>query len=47
MIHPALPGKQDQGPLCEDRGGFGFDFGNHKKVKQHLVGGFGGQRQRA
>lgn len=40
MIHPALPGKQDQSPLCEDRGKFGFDFGSHKKIRQHLVCGF-------
>lgn len=46
MIHPALPGMQDQGPQCEDRGSFEFDFGNHKKVKQHLVCGSGGQSQR-
>lgn len=42
MIHPALPGKQDQGPLCEDRSRFGVDFGDHKRVKQHLVCGFRG-----
>lgn len=44
MIHPALPGKQDQGPLCEDRSRFGVDFGDHKRVKQHLVCGFRGQK---
>lgn len=43
MIHPALLGKKDQGPLCEDRDRFGFDFGNPRKVKQHLVCGSGGQ----